>query len=671
MLRVAAADAGKVTATRIPARVHAAVAVLAATLLAYVALLLAGRGSDGLGSGLYYAVMVGSCALCAARARMGGDPAVWLMLAVALALWTGGDVVWDLTDPSGISIADAGYLGFYVFASLALVLLLHRRASGTLATLWADGWAAALTVAAIAAYFFVEPVIAGSAGGDLASLLVNLAYPVADTLLLAFLVGAAVATRGRMRASWLALSAALVVMAVSDGVYLNLSWAGTYVEGTLLEAGWPAAALALGWAAWTTCADQARRSPLADRAPIVWPVLWGAAALTVVAVLGSVEDSHPIPIVLASAGVVSVFGRLMLTDGQNRSLARAASRQALTDPVTGLGNHRALTFDLEEALATTPQDERVLLAVFDLNGFKDYNDHFGHPAGDALLARLGGRLRDALAGTARTYRMGGDEFCVLAIVEAGAEQDFLLSRTGHLLSERGDGFTVSASGGHVIAQPGEMTASAALCTADERMYAVKRSTRASSLQQATAVLAAVAQERDPLLGAGETRTERLAERVAQDLGLEGEQVAHVRYAARLHDIGKLAIPDEILDKTGPLDDAELEFVRTHPLVGERIADAAPALAPVAQLIRLSHERYDGAGYPDGLAGADIPLGARIVFVCDAFEAMTSERAYRDAVSDFEALAELTYNAGTQFDPAVVRAFASVLAQETTVSDIAA
>jgi two-component system, cell cycle response regulator len=136
-------------------------------------------------------------------------------------------------------------------------------------------------------------------------------------------------------------------------------------------------------------------------------------------------------------------------------------------------------------------------------------------------------------------------------------------------------------------------------------------------------------------------------------------VAQVRHAALLHDVGKLAIPDGILDKPGPLDDAELEFVRAHTLVGERVVSAAPALVPVGRLIRSSHERFDGAGYPDGLVGEEIPLGSRIVFVCDAFVAMTSERAYRAALSEADALRELGRNAGTQFDPAVVEAFLAV------------
>ena len=123
----------------------------------------------------------------------------------------------------------------------------------------------------------------------------------------------------------------------------------------------------------------------------------------------------------------------------------------------------------------------------------------------------------------------------------------------------------------------------------------------------------------------------------------------------LHDIGKIAIPDEILHKPGPLDERDWAFVRKHTVVGERIVGASPALRPVGRIVRSSHERWDGTGYPDGLAGEEIPLAARIVFACDALSAMTTRRPYHEAMSIDEALAELVRCSGSQFDPAVVAA----------------
>jgi HD-GYP domain-containing protein (c-di-GMP phosphodiesterase class II) len=144
--------------------------------------------------------------------------------------------------------------------------------------------------------------------------------------------------------------------------------------------------------------------------------------------------------------------------------------------------------------------------------------------------------------------------------------------------------------------------------------------------------------------------------------LGAEQLDEIARAAELHDIGKLAIPDEILHKPSPLDADEWELMRQHTLIGERILAAAPAMRPVAAIVRASHEHFGGGGYPDGLAGEQIPLGARIVSVCDAFHAMTHERPYQRTLDADAALAELSRCAGSQFDPAVVEVFGALLAE---------
>jgi two-component system cell cycle response regulator len=168
-------------------------------------------------------------------------------------------------------------------------------------------------------------------------------------------------------------------------------------------------------------------------------------------------------------------------------------------------------------------------------------------------------------------------------------------------------------------------------------------------------------ERSPELKGHLQGVSALAESVGRSLGLDQVALGHLVRAADLHDVGKVAIPDSILTKPGPLDDAEMTFIRRHTLIGERILLAAPSLAPEARLVRASHERWDGKGYPDGLAGERIPLGARIIFSCDAFEAMTSgERPYRFPVSAELALEELNRCAGTQFDPRVVEVLAEVV-----------
>ena len=174
-------------------------------------------------------------------------------------------------------------------------------------------------------------------------------------------------------------------------------------------------------------------------------------------------------------------------------------------------------------------------------------------------------------------------------------------------------------------------------------------------------------EQDEALVAHLEHVANLAARTASELGLPAEQVELTRRAAELHDVGKVAIPAEILDKTGPLDPAELMFMKRHSVIGERIVAAAPTLANIAPIVRAAHERADGTGYPDGLVLEDIPICSRIIAVVDAYDAMTSDRPYRKAMTPSEALAELHRHAGSQFDPHVVDAFTSVLVGRPVLS----
>jgi len=178
-------------------------------------------------------------------------------------------------------------------------------------------------------------------------------------------------------------------------------------------------------------------------------------------------------------------------------------------------------------------------------------------------------------------------------------------------------------------------------------------------RESLSLLLKVLNEHDPGVLEDLNRAAHLATATARHLGLDEQEVERVEIAARLHDVGKLAIPDAILNKPGPLDAHEWEVMRTHPEIGQRIVAAAPSLAHVADLVRHHHERHDGHGYPDGLAGKKIPLGASVVSVCAAFVAMMRHRPFSDAITVVEALAELRRYSGSQFHPAVVEAFCDV------------
>lgn len=365
------------------------------------------------------------------------------------------------------------------------------------------------------------------------------------------------------------------------------------------------------------------------------------------------RDTRRLYLVLV-VGLLLLYGALFQIVRQ----ARRHEHQALTDELTGLGNRRKLLIDLERTLAPGAQAKPTMLVIFDLDGFKGYNDTFGHPAGDVLLTRLGNNLQSVTAPYGKSYRLGGDEFCVLASV-ARDQTTTLLDLTEQALSEEGNGFKITSSLGAVFLpeearEPGE-----ALRIADQRLYAQKN-TRRMSRDRPHEVLLQALFEREPDLRAHISDVATLSVAIGRTLGLSLEKLRQLELAAELHDVGKLAIPDSVLHKPGPLDDADWALVRQHTVVGQRIVGVAPTLYEVGKIVRHTHERWDGTGYADGLAGVDIPLAARIIAVCDSYAAMTSDRPYRLAMTSEQAAAELRSCAGTQFDPDIVEIFCSLL-----------
>ena len=337
---------------------------------------------------------------------------------------------------------------------------------------------------------------------------------------------------------------------------------------------------------------------------------------------------------------------------ENERLLAASREEALTDALTGLPNRRALVSDLgalfNPARAAVPH----MVGLFDLDGFKQFNDTFGHPAGDALLTRLGRRLSEAMAGEAKAYRMGGDEFCVLVPFGAGEDPLAIADLAAKALSEASDGVVIECSYGTASIPAEAQTMEQVLRLVDHRLYD-RKTGRSSASRQSTDVLVQVLRERGADLHGHLTEVARLAAATARAMHLPHHEVKRIELAAELHDVGQSAVPDSILTKPGPLDDAEREIMRRHPKIGERIVRAAPSLARTADLVRSSHERFDGRGYPDQLPGPAIPIGARIIGVCDAFVRITTDQPYHDAQSAADALAELRRCAGSQFDPAVV------------------
>jgi diguanylate cyclase (GGDEF)-like protein/putative nucleotidyltransferase with HDIG domain len=391
---------------------------------------------------------------------------------------------------------------------------------------------------------------------------------------------------------------------------------------------------------------------------------------------------------------LALVGPLLAIGLYQRSTFAAlkAMRLALTDPLTGLGNHRNFHERLQRELAQADDHRRPLsLCLVDIDDFKGVNDRYGHPVGDRVLAQVASRLRQG----GESFRLGGDEFAVLLpgldASEAVAVARSIVERVGAVQVEPVGSVTVSAG---VATYPVQgvgrdeliRLADSALYWAKEdgknRAQAYERelakleelqqigdgADRAVRYRAATGLVKAV-DARDAYTGSHSERVGELAARIARRLGDDEAEVELMRLAASLHDLGKVAIPEEILRKPGALDESERLVMQRHPQIGFRMLESL-GVERVADWVLHHHERWDGNGYPHRLRGEEIPLGARIILVADAYDAMTSERVYCNPVSPQEAFAELGRCSGSQFDPAIVDAFAEELGVSAPAVELA-
>jgi diguanylate cyclase (GGDEF)-like protein len=361
---------------------------------------------------------------------------------------------------------------------------------------------------------------------------------------------------------------------------------------------------------------------------------------------------------------------------------RVALRAASTDSLTHLPNHRAYESDLVATLDGANGRE-ISLCLLDIDNFKRLNDHFGHPVGDRVLVRFAELLAEHAPG-ARAYRLGGDEFAILTTAgEEKITEVVKVVRLGIASEQLDDGSTPTFSAGVASFPRQAKTREELTQAADAALYWSKRHGKnqlfafdpavvglswsrelAESVEydarlRATESLIRVVDARDTYTGSHSQSVAILVETIGQAMGFDDATVSRLRLAGLLHDVGKIAVPDRILQKPGKLDPEELAVLRKHPEDGYDLLQGL-AVDPVDRWILHHHEHWDGTGYPHGLAGEKIPIGSRIILVADAFDAITSDRIYRQAGSVAEALAELRRFAGTQFDPAVVGALERAL-----------
>jgi len=370
---------------------------------------------------------------------------------------------------------------------------------------------------------------------------------------------------------------------------------------------------------------------------------------------------------------------------RHRQLTDARS-QAATDPLTGLGNHRAFHRQLQEQVEAARESGSSLgLIILDIDGFKEVNDTRGHQAGDEVLRSVAKALEE-VAVEQNCYRYGGDE---LAILVPGADRPMatefgrrVRGAVADMSVDGGPGVTVSV-GVALFPESGE-TAKEIVYRADMAMYNAKATGKnrvnvwGSSLAEHLDGIAPrpddnsrrhadVVASLTNALSARDPQTKEHAERcswytgeLAAELGLSDTEISDLRVASLLHDIGKIVVPDDILLKPGPLTAAEMKRMKRHPSDGANTLSNVPTATDAVPVILHHHERFDGSGYPHGLSGEDIPIGARILLVADAFDAMTEDRPYRKAMPVADAIKELKRFSGTQFDPTVVDAFLVVL-----------
>ena len=619
---------------------------------------LGGTGADTLvNTWLYFAIETLAVIAVAARAVLVPEErAAWTWLAAGLATYTLGDLAWTFYSyESTPTIADPLYLFFYPAAYIALLLLVRARVSHFNRSVWLDGASVALAVGAVGAAFFLELALDQSEGSSLATA-TNLAYPLADVVLLALVIGVIWLVGRAAGREWLVIGAAFVSTAIADAAYLWTTSAGTYVEGSLLDILWPVMSVLLAVAAWVQ-PGRARHIALEGRPLLATPVVCTILALTVF-VVDHFWHLNTVALVFATAAIGVVLVRTVSTLRENSAITREIELLSVTDPLTHLWNRRRLVEDLENALDGGAARPHVLV-LYDLNGFKRFNDLFGHPAGDALLERLAAKLAATVRPTGTCYRLGGDEFCVLAPIPEGSFDAFL-DATATALSEVGEGFHVTTSFGCVFLPEEATEPGAAMQIADQRLYARKHHSLIERGQPHGVLLQAL-YEREPDLRDHVNRVAAISLSFGHSLSLDDDTLREIELVAQLHDIGKLAIPDAILEKQDPLSSQELEFIRRHTIIGERILSAAPALSSVGATVRATHEAFDGSGYPDGLVGNDIPFVARLVAVCDAYSAITSTRAYQAIRSHDEALHELRAVGGSQLDPELVESFCRTFA----------
>ncbi|MGA8112660.1 MAG: diguanylate cyclase [Actinocatenispora sp.] len=606
----------------------------------------------------------------------------WLLIGSSQLLYAVGDLYFYVNHyllhvSAYPALSDLFYLLHYPPVVVGLVLLIRRRRRRPDLA----GLLDAAILAVVAAMLSWLYLLAPQTQLDLPLLVkaTSLAYPVLDLVLLAVSVRL-ILGGGRRPTAFFLLSSSLLVILAADAAYAPVQLTGTYDSGNYLDAIWLVGNLLLGAAALHPTMAQLSDSTEPPRSAL------GTArivALCLAALLAPVTlviqdlrgELRSVLVVAAACGLL-----IILTIARLAGLVVEQRKLAVTDSLTGLNTRRYFEAQLPVQLNRARRAGGSLtMLIVDVDRFKSINDRYGHPAGDRALIEIAARIRTGARANDILARYGGEEFALLAPNAGLDELRTIAERLRHQVSRSpvqvADHVWITATvsvGAASFPQHGE-TLRSLVETADRALYASKRSGRdhvTVGAVQATqpgsegaddavvAHLCQMADEVDARLSGCQHSdvVGQWSALLCTELGCADAVVRRAALAGRLHDIGKIVVPERILTKPDPLTGDEWRALREHPDHGYRIARTVPGLRDVAEVIRQHHEHFDGTGYPRGLAGAGILLEARVVAVCDAWAAMRADRAYQTQLTPDQAVAELRDGRGGQFDPRVVDAF---------------
>jgi len=397
-----------------------------------------------------------------------------------------------------------------------------------------------------------------------------------------------------------------------------------------------------------------------------------------------VASRHPNAFTTKQIRLLEQVALQIATPIENSQLYARAEQRARIDELTGLFNRRHFEERLKEEIARHSRYSDIFsIFLLDLDNFKTYNDIYGHPSGDILLNQTGKIIKSSIRNADQAFRYGGDEFVVILPHTTTDDAWVVAERVRQAIMEEMEKREIDITCSIGLASyPSDGVISGELITvADTALYFAKRTggnrvylsskilsesqdndgtyARRNGLSAIYALVSTV-EAKDPYTYGHSRKVNTYAVALAEAIGLSPEEVSRVSTAALLHDIGKIGVPDKVLNKKGKLNAEDWEAIKAHPRLGATIVGNVPNLVPCVSIILHHHERWDGSGYPEGLKGQEIPIESRILAIADSFEAMSSARPYRPALCGEKVLKELRRGAGSQFDPELVEVFIGII-----------